>query len=103
MRPFFETALASSRRRTDHRPTMTPIHVRADRYFSSICARAAARFFRRQQAALFGQDHPAITPPVRQHALIVDQVISRLGREDARIASSSVFEKAVIRDREARR
>src|SRR3954467_5731063 len=32
--------------------------------------------FRREQAALFGQDHPAIAPPVGQHALIIDEVVA---------------------------
>src|ERR1700742_1343345 len=41
--------------------------------------------FRREQAALLGQDHPAITPPVRQHAVIVDKVVALLGGEDARL------------------
>ena len=37
-----------------------------------------------QQAAMFGQDHPAIAPPVGENAGVVHQIVAVLGREDAR-------------------
>ena len=63
---------------------MTPITFGADRYFSSIAARRGA-VLRRQQPALFGQDHPAITPPVGQHAAVIDKVVALLGGKDPRV------------------
>ena len=84
----------------NYRPTMTPITFGADRYFSSMLARAAARFSGVSRSALFGQYHPAIAPPVRQHALIVDEVVALLGGEDARMRFIERIEPGVIRKRE---
>src|SRR5665213_2345402 len=53
--------------------------------------------FRRQQAAFLGEDHPAIAPPVRQHALVVDEIIALLGREDARMRLIERIEKGMVR------
>src|SRR5436309_2890561 len=41
--------------------------------------------FRCQQLALFGEDHPAKTPPVRQHAVVVDQVVTLRARKNPRL------------------
>ena len=87
---------APPRMRTTHRPTMTPITFGADRYFSSICSPRRRAVFRRQQAALLGEDHPAIAPPVRQHALVVDEVVALLGGEDARMRFIERIEKGVV-------
>src|SRR3954454_10156866 len=64
-------------------------------FFLDLRARRGA-VFRRQQAALFGQYHPAIAPPIRQHALIVDEVIALLGREDAGMRLVKRIEKDVV-------
>ena len=72
-----------------HRPTMTPITFGADEIFLLDPRPRRGAVFRRQQAALFGQDHPAIAPPVRQHALVVDEVVARPAAKMRACASSS--------------
>ena len=78
-----------------YRPTITPITFGAERYFSSIAARGRA-VFRRQQPALFGKDHPAKAPPVREHAAVVDEVVALLTRKDARMRFIQRVEKSVV-------
>src|SRR6202049_1548486 len=58
-------------------------HVRRRQVFLLDSSPCRSAVFRRQQAALFGEDHPAIAPPVRQHALVVDEVVALPGGEDA--------------------
>src|ERR1700753_2159817 len=60
-------------------------HVRCRKIF--LLDRRARRraIFRRQQSALLGEAHPAIAPPVRQHAVVIDEVVALLGGGDARM------------------
>ena len=60
-------------------------HIRRRQIFLLDVRARRGPVFRRQQSAFFGQDHPAIAPPVRQHALVVDQVVALLGGEDPRM------------------
>src|SRR5579864_2364966 len=53
-------------------------------FFLDLRARSGA-VFRCQQPALLRQDHPAITPPIRQHAVVIDQIVTLPGGKDARM------------------
>ncbi|GCC46879.1 hypothetical protein chiPu_0030907, partial [Chiloscyllium punctatum] len=52
-----------------------------------------------EEPALLGEDHPAIAPPIRQHAVIVDQVVALLGGEQARMRLVERIEPGVILER----
>src|SRR3954470_19083359 len=62
-------------------------------------ARGGAVFLR-EETALLGQDHPAKTPPIGQHALIANEVITLFGREDARMRLVQRIEEQMILGRE---
>src|ERR1700727_1864609 len=102
-RPSFETALCTIRDGlAAARPARVPrlLRMRAYKYSPSdndaddVRRRAVflldlgpcgGAVFRRQQPAFLSQNHPAIAPPVRQHALVVHQVIALFGGEQARL------------------
>lgn len=50
--------------------------------------------------AVFGQDHPAIAPPVGKDAGVVDQVVAVFGGEDSRPRLVQRVEEFMILQRE---
>src|SRR5258705_5775362 len=71
-------------------------HVRRRQIFLLDGSARRGAVFRRQQPALLGQYHPAIAPPVRQHAAVVDEVVTLLGGEDARMRFIERIEPRVV-------
>src|SRR5258707_8563273 len=71
-------------------------HVRRRQIFLLDGSARRGTVFRRQQPALLGQYHPAIAPPVRQHAVVVDEVVTLLGGEGARMRFVERIEPGVI-------
>ena len=66
-------------------------------FFLDLRARRGA-VFRRQQSALLRKDHPAIAPPIRQHAVVIDQVVTLPGGKDAGMGFVERIEPGVIVD-----
>src|SRR5260370_21516766 len=71
-------------------------HVRRRQIFFLDLSPRRGAVFRRQQPAFLGKDHPAIAPPVRQHALIVDAVVALLGGADPRMPLVERIEPRMI-------
>src|SRR6185312_14100586 len=75
-------------------------HIRRGQIFLLDRRARSSPVLGREQSALLGQNHPAKAPPIGEHAGLVDEVVTLLGCEDARLRFIERVEEAVVGIRE---